>query len=213
MRYLVKSRLIQSGYMFVDSADANNIYLWIATGSREEMATIKYNLNVYIDNIKTMTSETYPLTPIDVYFDLSFTPSQLYYDSLVTNGGNCEFDMNNSYLEITISDNSIFSNVVIAKKIEDIIRNAFDPHHCTIGQVVNYSDMLNSIYEINGVTGVRTVYYPADYLENTSTYDKYKTRSCDGIAFASWSYTPVAVGTRLVDIGDDLQINNTTRTL
>ena len=61
-----------------------------------------------------MTSETYPLYPIEVYFDLSFTPSQLYYDNLVQNEGKCDFDLRNSYLEVTISDNSIFSNVVIA---------------------------------------------------------------------------------------------------
>jgi len=32
-RYLSKSRLIQHGYEFVDPADANNIYLWIATSN------------------------------------------------------------------------------------------------------------------------------------------------------------------------------------
>ena len=51
------------------------------------------------------------------------------------------------------------------------------------------------------------MYYPDDYLENAVNYAQYKTRSCDGIAFASWSNTPV------IDIGDDLQINNTSRSL
>lgn len=67
--------------------------------------------------------------------------------------------------------------------------------------------MLDEIYAINGVERVRTVYYPDDYLENTSNYNEYKTRACDGLAFASWSMTDV------VDIGDDLQINNTARVL
>ena len=78
---------------------------------------------------------------------------------------------------------------------------------------MNYSDMLDAIYAINGVINVRTVYYPDDYLDNISIYEKYKTRACDGIAFASWSYTPIVSGIRLVDIGDDLEISNTTRTL
>ena len=212
-RYLTKSRLVQAGYMYVDSADANNIYLWIASDSSKNMTTVKDSLNNNINQIKTMTSETYPLYPIEVYFDLTFTPSQLYYDNLVENDGKCEFDVNNSYLEVTISDNSIFSNVVIAQKVQNIIENAFDAQHCTLGQVVNYSSMLDTIYEINGVTGVRTVYYPVDYLDDQDTYSEYKTRACDGIAFASWSYTPVVLGSRLVDIGDDLQINNTTRKL
>lgn len=212
-RYLSKARLVQAGYMYVDSADANNIYLWIASDNTKQMTTIKDNMNESINNIKTMTSETYPQYPIDVYFDLTFTPMQLYYDQLVSNEGNCEFDASNSYLEITISDNSIFSNVVIANKVKNIIENTFNPQHCTLGQAINYSSMLDAIYEINGVVGVRTVYYPDDYLDNVDIYEKYKTRACDGIAFASWSYTPVVSGTRLVDIGDDLEISNTTRTL
>ena len=74
-RYLSKARLIQSGYKFVDSSDANNIYLWIAGDSPRDMKQIKSNFDTFITEIKTMTSETYPLNPVDVYFDLSFTPS------------------------------------------------------------------------------------------------------------------------------------------
>lgn len=212
-RYLSKARLVQSGYEFVDSADANNIYLWVATNEHKDMTIIKEQLNREINTIKTMTSETYPLYPIDVYFDLTFTPTQLYYDSLVTNNGNCEFDYNNSYLEVTIADNSIFSNIVIANKIESIIKNAFRAEYCHIGQIVDYSTILDQIYEINGVSRVRTVYYPTNYLEDEN-YQKYKTRACDGIAFASWSNTKLDDSTTsLIDIGDDLCINNTTRTL
>lgn len=50
------------------------------------------------------------------------------------------------------------------------------------------------------------MYYPEGYPENAD-YQDYKSRACDGIAFASWSSTD------LIDIGDDLQINNVTRTL
>lgn len=53
---------------------------------------------------------------------------------------------------------------------------------------------------------MRTVYYPENYLESDD-YEKYKARACDGISFASWS------STKLIDIGDDLQLNNVTRTL
>lgn len=44
-RYLTKSRLVQAGYMYVDSADANNIYLWIASDSSKNMTTVKDSLN------------------------------------------------------------------------------------------------------------------------------------------------------------------------
>lgn len=205
-RYLSKARLVQAGYQYVDSADANNIYIWIASTSRNDMDTIKHNLNTNINNIKTMTSEIYPLYPIDVYFDISFTPSQLYYDLLLQNEGSSSFDYTKSYLEVTISDNSIFSNTVIAGKVQAIIQDAFNAEHCRLGQVVDYSQILDAIYQINGVSRVRTVYYPEGY-PNDQYFDQYKTRACDGISFASWS------STELIDVGDDLQINNTTRTL
>lgn len=53
---------------------------------------------------------------------------------------------------------------------------------------------------------MRTVYYPDDYLTNDD-YGTYKSRACDGLSFASWSNTD------LIDVGDDLQLNNVTRTL
>ena len=58
-----------------------------------------------------MTSETYPLAPIDVYFDISFTPEELYYTNLLASDSDVEnaFDKDWSYLEVTIADNSIYS--------------------------------------------------------------------------------------------------------
>ena len=50
------------------------------------------------------------------------------------------------------------------------------------------------------------MYYPEKYPD-VSTYNEYKTRACDGISFATWSDTD------LIDVGVDLQITNTTRSL
>ena len=47
-RYLSKARLVQSGYKFVDSSDANNIYLWIAGDSPRDMKQIKSNFDTFI---------------------------------------------------------------------------------------------------------------------------------------------------------------------
>lgn len=97
------------------------------------MRDFKQNLNNWISNIKTMTSETYPLMPIPVNFDLSFTPSQLFYDNLVANDGDSSFDRTKSYLEITVADNSIYSTITIMNKIVSIIEDAFQPLHCKLG--------------------------------------------------------------------------------
>jgi len=93
--------------------------------------------------------------------------------------------------------------------IAAIIEDAFTPTKCKIGQVINYDKILDSIYAINGIERIRTVYYPSDYLDSEASerYSEYKTRACDGISFASWSHTP------LISKGDDLQINNTNRAL
>ncbi len=212
-KYLQRARLTQAGYEYVDAADANNIYLWIATSNESDILTLKSKLNESIVQIKTMTSETYPLSPVDVYFDISFTPTKLYYDMLTSNSDSNQpensFDKDWSYLEVTIADNSIYSTTQVLNSIAAIIEDAFTPTKCKIGQVINYDKILDSIYAINGIERIRTVYYPSDYLDSEASerYSEYKTRACDGISFASWSHTP------LISKGDDLQINNTNRAL
>jgi len=96
-------------------------------------------LNNSIQKIKTMTSETYPLKPIDVCFDITFTHQQLFYNSLVENNGDSSFDAKNSYLEVTITDNSIYSTTSLVNQIQKIVIGAFDPLHCKLGQPVDYS--------------------------------------------------------------------------
>ena len=36
-KYLQRARLVQAGYEYVDAADANNIYLWIATANNSDI--------------------------------------------------------------------------------------------------------------------------------------------------------------------------------
>ena len=205
-KYLAKSRLVQAGYEYVDAADANNIYLWIKTSSvsgSTNMDTIKKNLNKQIANIKTMTTETYPLEPINVHFDVTFTPIDEY--TRLISSGNVDSDKDNSYLEVVVSDNTTYSTVQIINQIEQFIVDAFNPMSCKFGEPLMYDTILEKIYGINGVERVRTVYYPN--FSSANAIADYQARACDGIAFASWSDTP------LIDIGCDLQIGNTNRVL
>lgn len=71
-----------------------------------------------------------------------------------------------------------------------------------LGQIVKYDDILNSIYAINGVERIRTVFYPEGYPNPSSpALADVKTRACDGIAFASWSSSNLFNDS---DIGVDL---------
>lgn len=70
---------------------------------------------------------------------------------------------------------------------------------------MNFNDLTNAIYKINGVSNIRTVYDPY-VTEKTIGRISYGSRAYDGISFASWS-------NGLIDVGDDLDITNTRRTL
>ena len=81
-----------------------------------------------------MTSETYPLKPIDMMFDVTFTPEDIYLEMLKSNNGKCENDLSNSYLEITIADNALYSTTTIMNSVVQAIEKAFDPENCVLGQ-------------------------------------------------------------------------------
>jgi hypothetical protein len=67
-----------------------------------------------------------------------------------------------------------------------------------LGGNIEYQNLMNKIYEISGVERIRTIYEPKDNKQNIIIRD--------GLCFASWSST-------YIDIGDDLEISNSTRTL
>ena len=52
---------------------------------------------------------------------------------------------------MTLDDSSIYIDSAIKDSVYEIIRDYFKIANCTLGQQVNFSDMLNKIYEINGV--------------------------------------------------------------
>jgi len=60
--------------------------------------------------------------------------------------------------------------------------------------------MLTKIYEINGVSRIRTVFNPKGSTA--------KARVLDGLSFASWSNSG-----NLIEVGDDLNISNNMRQL
>jgi hypothetical protein len=68
----------------------------------------------------------------------------------------------------------------------------------SLGQIVNFNTLEQSIYAISGVQRIRTVYSSPEGID--------KDRYVDGISMATWSST-------LIDIGDDLSIGANTRSL
>lgn len=206
-KYLQKQRLTQQGYEYVDSADANNVYLWLKMENDDEdnIKFVKESFDKNANEIKTMTTETYIQKPVPVIYDISFTPDDLFYKKLVENETS-HFDTDYSYLEITMSDNSLYNSTIIRNNIAKIIIDQFSPFKNKLGTKVDYQSIMNRIYEINGVERVRTVFYinPENITDDLKDY---ASRYCDGISFASWTKSS------LIDIGEDLTISNTSRNI
>jgi len=82
---------------------------------------LKSTYDSEIADIKTLTTETYPLKPIDMVFDISFTPEEIYRQMLEDNDGKCTSDLSNSYLEVTIADNAVYSTTMVMNNVLNII--------------------------------------------------------------------------------------------
>lgn len=104
--YISESKLFKHEYVFADPADSNNVYLWVKMQNNSDI--IKKTMTEDMLNIKDMTHETVFLDPITLYFDVCAAPLDRCIDYFKTAG---RFDPDKeSYLEITISDSSLYAN-------------------------------------------------------------------------------------------------------
>ena len=195
--YINQAKLMRSNYSYVDPSDSNNVYLW----TKLYVGSVQNTKDSYIEdlfNIKSLTIEPVFLDPIDVNFALCAadpTDAKRYLIDDV------EFDQyNETYLEITVSDNNIYVASQIQTSVEQAIIDFFSVSNLSLGMTVNYNDLMNSILAINGIENVRTIWVSKDDTNAISP------RIHNGISFATWSST-------YVDVGDDLDVGNTTITL
>lgn len=199
----------RTNYRQVDPADANNTYLWIKAGRANgtdqldtyNLDSAERNLNNVLQPMKTMTTEIQVVKPVMVNFDICACTDVEYIrknylkDQPIFDAG-CE-----SYLEITLDDNTLYVSTTIQQQIYNIIVNAFNVNLCKLGQNIDYSEILEKIYALRGVKRVRTVFNPSD--------DEHVQHSIDGLSFATWS--PVL--SELDAEGVDLEVGNNVRHL
>lgn len=111
----------------------------------------------------------------------------------------------NSYIEITIDDEVIYTSSALQNQIKTIIKNFFEENK-KLGGYVDFNDLQNRIFDINGVNKIRTV-----YKDQVSDNDKnYIVRN--GISFASWSYDDILVVKKNVP-KIDLEVSSAGRSL
>ena len=212
--YFRNDFLLRSDYKQVDPADGNNTYIWLKTDSMSSGSSLDdYDVNLVdaqLNNVlapmKTMTTEIQVVKPILVSFDICGNTNPDSVKRLYLDGTKMHFDENcDSYIEITMNDNVIYTSTSITEKICQIITSEFDVNTCKMGQNINFSTILNQIYQLNGIQRVRTIYQSPDGGETVAT---------DGLSFASWSdiLRPIASSDYAKGF-DDLEISNGSRHL
>lgn len=198
--YLDNVTFNRASFKYIDPADANNTYLWIKTESEmqdEQVVKMQNSINDRLYHLKTITTEYQLVKPVLVKFAICANPdlddirdrylkqTDMYFDQ------DCE-----SYIEVTLDDNMIYVSSNIQKLVYDQIVRAFDVNSQKLGGIVQFRDIVDSIYAINGVQKVRTVYIrKSDGLSH----------AYDGVSFASWSDESV------LHFHEDLQVGNVMR--
>lgn len=203
-RYLQKNVFTRHDYFFADAADANNLYIWIKSATDGfDTASITQRLNSVLNPIKLMTAELVACKAINMKFDICAAPMDYAIENYLKSDDYASdhmFDENlESYIEVTLDDNMLYVPSSLQQDVYNIILDGFDVNKCQLGQNIQYDQILNRIYEINGVYKVRTIF---------KGNGEVKPRIYDGLAFASWSDA-----NGFITIGDDLNVSNTVRQL
>lgn len=195
--YLNQNSLIRKDYTYADPADNNNIYIW----TKLNLINISNVRADYIEDLqqtKALTIEPIFLQPIDVNFAICAAPEEKALSYLKSD----TFDEENeTYIEITLNNDSIYINSVVQTEVESIINNFFTQTNLTLGTKLNYNTLVSAILSIGGVDRVRTIYSPKGSDINSSD-----TRVFEGLCFATWS-------SGYIDVGDDLDVSNSSRQL
>ena len=201
----------RTDYKYIDPADANNTYIWVKTGDMErddwqdqyDVRSSEIRLNNVLQPMKTLTTEIQVVKPVIVNFDICAANDYSYIRSAYMNDNQTVIDEGcESYIELTLDDNTLYVNTMIQQTVYDIITKSFNVNTCSLGQNMTYTDMLNKIYQISGIERVRTVFKP----NNTSMLP----RVVDGLSFVSWS--PI-LNDGYGSNGVDIDVSNTSRHL
>ena len=175
----------QTGYRVNDPADANNTYLVIKDQSQDayqdtyDRDQVELSINRALNPVKTMTTEIRVVKPVIVRFEICANPDPEYVRKMYLGNMYSTFDEGcDSYLEITVSDDMIYTNTSVQRRVYDAVESFFSQGSMKLGMVVNVNGLSQLIYDIPGVSRVRTVY--------VNPIDGSVTR-VNGISLATWS--------------------------
>lgn len=93
---------------FADAADGNNVYLWIKM--KNDADIYKALIDEEILKIKCLTQEAVYLKPLTVYFTPSAADKSDSLSYLMSGQAYDEVGNDESYIEITLDDNTLYSS-------------------------------------------------------------------------------------------------------
>jgi hypothetical protein len=166
--YLVPT-ITALGYKYADSCDFNNIYVWLQPNSSTNTVSkfVKNRMDTDMKSIKVLTSETVFLDSIKTYFwpYVGSTPSDIASNTAWP-------DNDNTVIRIERDPNSLVSIESIRSKAIKIFTDYFSYTNNSMGEVIDASEIYESLLALNGVTKVQTT-------NGTTT--------ADGVSLARWT--------------------------
>jgi len=160
------------GYKYADSADFNNIYLWMRSNSGSPLSALtKQSINNSIRKTKCATAEVIPLDALSVFFAPHASGTYTY--------NNFDPDEENKIV-ITKDENTIVSDDRIKNTAVNAIINFFEQANNEIGGIVKLNDLFTEIMSVDGVAKIQTVWKPSTADSSTWIYK-------DGLVFSWWT--------------------------
>lgn len=135
-----KNKFVKNDYFYADAADANNLYIWLkAVNDEFDTADVTVNLNELLEPIKLMTAELVACKSINVNFDICASDINYALENYINDDFDSDhkFDENcDSYIEVTLDDNTMYVANSLQKEIYNIIIDGFNVNKCKLGQAV-----------------------------------------------------------------------------
>ena len=213
-RFLQQDNVLKTSRQFADPADSNNIYLWVVPKTTDgeilsedpsvwiaDAQEMKTNLLL---PIKDLTHEPYFVPGIITKFAVCAAQDYDYVRKNYIYGNKQELMKDENYVEITISDDAVYVNSTILTQVQRVIYNFFRSENFKLGQYVDFNELQNQIFAINGVNRIRTVFKPKGAINATAIRN--------GLCFASWTADPILTVRNRVE-AIDLDISAAGRSL
>lgn len=188
------------GYKYADTADSNNIYIWIK--QEIESATVGQSIIDGLMDEKILTSEPVVVSAVDVKFAIcaGMTDTRNADGSLMTlrdfynmNGTSEDKqfvfdDKGQNRLEVELNSGLNISASIIKNRILSIFKNFFSVSTMNIGSSVNVGDLESQILSVDGVKRIRTIFRK---IKDDGTYSTDDVMIRNGISLAHWNDTIV----------------------